>query len=94
MSEAASGEATSRAYQPRAFRPGVQPKPPGLAELLNWIQALLGHDADRQVSLRGQEQKLRETMPALIKAETDRNTLLGKDGYIAAWLGGNLKKSP
>lgn len=63
-------------------------KPPGVAELLNWIQALQGHKFDPEKKLRDQESIMRTTITALAKNEDDRKTLLGQDGksgFISEW---------
>jgi MoxR-like ATPase len=66
-------------------------KPPGVAELLNWIQALQGHKFDSGRSLRAQEDVVRTTITALAKTEDDRKTLLGQNGrsgFVSEWLKG------
>lgn len=71
-------------------------KPPGVAELLNWLQALQGHDFepnrfDPRQSLKKQGDVVRTTITALVKTDDDRKTLLGQDGkggFVAEWLKG------
>lgn len=52
-------------------------KVPATAELLDWVLALSGLDADSGKSLKAQKARIVETMPALIKHEADRAVAMG-----------------
>jgi MoxR-like ATPase len=63
-------------------------KPPGIAELLNWLQALAGMDANRAVRLEAQTPGLIErSLTVLLKYNEDRETAIGPP---AAASGGSL----
>jgi MoxR-like ATPase len=55
-------------------------KPPGIAELLNWLQALAGMGADRAVRLDKQAAGLVEkSLTVLLKYNEDRVATIGRD---------------
>jgi MoxR-like ATPase len=54
-------------------------KPPGIAELLNWLQALVGMGANRTLRLEAQAPGLIEqSLTVLLKYNEDRETAIGR----------------
>ena len=64
-------------------------KKPGIAELLNWLQALIGHGASLQEPLAGQEDIVANTMSVILKTSEDlrrRRSSDHEEGLFSQWL--------
>jgi len=56
-------------------------KPPATAELINWVQALERHGAQRDASVQANRTALRASLPALAKTREDFDSLLQFFGF-------------